>query len=255
MSAQQAIRNESGAWPPLETDETLRVYAQPEIEHVLKEVGDRSAVVTAYFENGREFALTSIVGFSSDRGALFLDPGPDEAANRRWLAAGTTLLVTNQGQVKIKFVAREVNEVMFRGERSFRIPMPEFLVRLQRRQFFRIATSLSDPIRCLIPVPETGQDAPAMVLDVSVGGVALLDNQLDLDFEPGNVYENCRLELGTLGLITVGLEVRNFSEVNLRNGLVARRAGCKFLNLSRAAENQVQRYIMNLELKKNLRAR
>jgi flagellar brake protein len=255
LSSPQTAHKEPAPWPALETDEDLRVYAKPEIEHVLKDVSDKGVVVTAFFNRGQEFALTSIVDILPAAGVMFLDPGPDEAANRRWLAATDTLFLTNQAQVKIKFVARGIDEVSFRGERAFRVPMPPFLVRLQRREYFRIATSLVNPIICQVPVKATGEDARVVVLDISIGGIALLDNQLDLDLEPGNVYENCRIDLPQLGVVRTAIEVRNFSEVNLRNGLVARRAGCRFLDLSRAAENQVQRYIMSLELKKDFRSR
>lgn len=255
MSATQSNRNENTPWPPLETSEQLRVHSQPEIEHVLKEVSEKGAVVTAYFDRGREFALTSIVGLSLDAHALFFDPGPDERVNRRWLASAAMLFITSQGQVKIKFAGHGVEEVLYRGSRAFRVPLPAFLVRLQRREFFRIATSLVNPIFCHIPHASDGREAQAMVLDISVGGVALLDNQLELEFEPGNVYPNCRIDLPSFGLVNTGLEICNFSEVNLKNGLVARRAGCRFMDLGRAAENQVQRYIMSLELKKGLRAK
>lgn len=255
MSLPQSTRNDDTPWPPLETSEQLRVNSQPEIEHVLKEVSEKGAVVTAYFNRGSEFALTSVVGLSLDAQALFLDPGPDEKANRRWLASASMLFITNQAQVKIKFAAYAIDEVLYRGYRAFRVPLPGFLVRLQRREFFRIATSLANPIVCHIPIANADREAQAVVLDISVGGVALLDNQLELDFEPGNVYPDCRLDLPGLGLVKTGLEICNFSEVNLRNGLVARRAGCRFMDLGRAAENQVQRYIMSLELKKELRAK
>lgn len=255
MNQPLPARNESGAWPPLETNEQLRVYAQPDIEHVLKEVSEKGAVVTAYFERGREFALTSIVGLSLEARTMFFEPGPDEDINRRWLSSASMLFMTNQGEVRIKFAGRSIAEVSYRGERTFRVPMPPFLVRLQRREYFRIATSMMDPIICHIPVRGHEQDAQAVIMDISVGGVALMDNHVDLEFEPGSVYPRCWIDLPLLGIVRTGLEVCNFSEVNLRNGLVARRAGCRFVDLSRAAENLVQRYIMSLELKKEMRAK
>jgi len=52
----------------------------------------------------------------------------------------------------------------------------------------------------------------------------------------------------------MGLEVRNVAETKkVVKGKVTRRAGCKFLNLSRVAESVIQRYIMSVEMAQDMR--
>lgn len=219
-----------------------------EIAFALKSIMEKGALVTAYFRGGTEFALTSIVAVLPDKRQILVDPGPTESVNSKWLQADDMLFITAQGQIKIKFTASRVEETQMHGRRAFRVPMPEFLVRLQRREYFRITTSLLRPIVCTVPVTGITRDAEAVVADLSCGGAALIDNHHALDFEIGNVYSGCRLVLTPEEKLNLTIEVRNLSEMTLRNGLSCWRAGCRFVDLSPAAQGLLQRFIMNAEL-------
>ena len=213
----------------------------------------RAEVVTAYFSEGAEFTLSTIIGVPDDSEELFLEPGPDKRANRNLLQARGILFVTHEGAVKIKFTTERIDETERNGIRVLRAGIPEFLVRLQRREFFRIPTSVVNPVRCCFRF-EDGRETTATLLDISIGGVCLLDDQQTLDFRPGKRYEDCRIELPGHGTLDVGLEVRNTAETNkVRNGKTVRRAGCQFLKLPPQGESIVQRYIMSLEMAHDMR--
>lgn len=254
MSAPLRDNRAVRSWPSLEADIALRVSSAAEIQHILRKIMDRAAVVAAYYRNGKEFSLSTIIGVSAETNELFLEPGPDELANKRMLESNKLLFVTHEGQVKIKFIAERISEVEMMGVRAYRIAIPEFLVRLQRREFFRIPTSIVNPVLCSFRLGH-GQETTAVLSDISVGGVALLDNRQTLDFKQGNRYEHCYIDLPGQGMFEMGLEVRNVAETRkVKNGVITRRAGCKFLNLSRNAENIVQRYIMSLEMSQDMRS-
>lgn len=214
---------------------------------------DRAAVVAAYFSAGNECCLSTIMGISGETNELFLEPGPDELVNKRLLEANKILLVTHERQVKIKFTADRIAEDEFQGLPAYRIPAPDYLIRLQRREFFRIRTSVANPVLCCFKL-EDGHETTAVLADISVGGVALVDNLHTLDFKPGDRYDHCYIELPGHGTLEMGLEIRNAGETKaVKNGKFTRRAGCKFLNLSRTAESVVQRFIMSLEMSQDLR--
>ena len=91
------------------------------------------------------------------------------------------------------------------------------------------------------------------MLDISIGGVALMDNHGAPGFQIGDIFENCRIGLPEIGTLTVSLGVRNSFDTPLKNGLSFRRCGCRFLDISAATETLVQRYIMHLERSRNFR--
>ncbi len=253
MSAQPHTHRHARRWPPLETDESLRVYARTEIFYILKKIMDRATVVSVQFNSGKESLLTTITRVSEPSNELFLEPGPDKEINERLLRARDVLLTSHEGQVKIKFTAENIDEAEYLGVRAFRTTLPEFLIRLQRRQFFRIPTSVVNPVFCCFRLDD-GQETTAVLVDISVGGVCLIDIHHTLDFKVGATYDSCYIDLPGHGTVDMGLQVRNVADTRkVIDGKVARRAGCRFVNLSRPGESAIQRYIMSLEMARDMR--
>lgn len=239
----------------LDDDARYAVSQPAEIVFVLRQIMQNAQLVTAYLDGSADFALTSVLAVLPDTAEVVLDVAPDAAANRRLLAAKRVLLVTSHDQVKVKFATSEVREVRYKGGPALRIPLPGTLVRIQRREHYRIATPITKPLICTLPLPDRGPGAQAetIVLDISIGGVALMDNHDATGFQIGDVFENCRIGLPEVGTLVVTLMVRNSFETPLRNGLSFRRCGCRFLNLPPSSESLVQRYIMYLERSRNFR--
>ncbi|MEO8007110.1 MAG: flagellar brake protein [Betaproteobacteria bacterium] len=238
----------------LDDDDRFTVNQTAEIVFVLKQIMQNTQLVTAYLNGGADFALTSVLAVMPDTAEVVLDVSADAAVNKRLLAAEKVLLVTSYDQVRVKFAANDIHEVSYKGRPALRIALPTSLVRIQRRESYRIATPITKPLICTLPLPDRGQGVQAenVVLDISIGGLALMDNHDATGFQIGDVFENCRIGLPEVGTLVISLKVRNSFETPLRNGLSFRRCGCEFLNLAPSRESMVQRYIMFLERSRNI---
>jgi c-di-GMP-binding flagellar brake protein YcgR len=232
-------------------DEEIKclIHSRTEIAFLLRSIMKHNALITAYFNKGNEFILTSIVGFDAS-GDVLLDLGPDEDLNQRLVESrGQILFTTTHERVKVKFASAQATKVSFKGREAFRIAIPQKLVRMQRREYYRVATGIVNPLKCRITLPIEGADtlAEVTVLDLSCGGVALIDQHHTVDLEPGNEYRNCNITLPDLGTIVTGLQVCNTFEVTLRNGLACKRSGCQYIGLQESERGLIQRYITRLE--------
>ena len=127
------------------------------------------------------------------------------------------------------------------------------MIRLQRREYYRINTPLSMPIKVSIPAEIEGKVdiLKLSLVDISCGGIAVLDEKKVLDCTIGKSYERCKLDLPGVGLVEIVLQVRNHQELVLLNGKSNRRIGCQFINLSNSVLSHIQRYIMKLERERN----
>lgn len=237
----------------LEDDDRFAVTQTAEIVFVLKKIIQNTQMVSAYINGSTDFALTSLLDVIPETAEVILDISSDAAANKRLLAAKKVLLVTSHDRVKIKFTTSDIREVLYKGRPALRMPLPGTILRIQRRESYRIATPIMKPLICTLPLPDRGPgvQAETIVLDISIGGVALMDNHDATGFNIGDVFESCRIGLPEVGTLVVSLEVRNSFETPLKNGLSFRRCGCQFMNLMPASENLVQRYIMSLERSRN----
>jgi c-di-GMP-binding flagellar brake protein YcgR len=91
------------------------------------------------------------------------------------------------------------------------------------------------------------------LVDISCGGVALLDEKKILNADFGTVYENGKIDLPGVGLINVTLQVRNSQNLLLMNHKTSRRIGFQFLNMPQAILSQIQKLITKIERERNAR--
>ncbi len=220
-----------------------------EILFILRELMRKGALITAYFNDGSDYLLTTLLAVE-DNGTLLLDYGADAEMNQKALASEKVVFIANHDKVKVQFSRPNLQPVNFEGRPAFRTTLPESVMRLQRREYYRLTTPSSRPVKCLIPVhTEKGplRDVEAMVLDISNGGVAVIAPPDGLTLKVGSTLADCRIVIPDMGTIFTSIQVKNMFDVTLKNGTHVRRAGCQFSHLDGAAMALVQRYIIRVE--------
>lgn len=222
-----------------------------EVERILRDVMNDKGIVTAYAESGRDFMLTSIVGVDPAGKSVYLDYGADEGMNTLLMNSREVILSMSHDQVRVQFSAPGLEKVRLGEAPAFRAPMPTQLLRLQRREYYRLVTSVVNPIKCLINTDEG--DLESTVVDISIGGIGILAYHKDLSLHAGRIYHGCRLTLPGVGQFAVSLNVRSTFEVVLKNGRTSRRAGCQFIDLPPNLETEIQRYIIRVDRERRSR--
>lgn len=241
---------------PLSASDDLSRYtlnSPVEIGYVLRTLIKSSQNVTIYFNQGKDFTLTTLLDLDMDKGNLVLDWGSSEETNRRLLASDRNVMVTAPGGVRIQFVTGTVKQIEFNGRPAFSVAVPASMVKLQRREFFRVELPISTPYQCHIPSHPAGAQKLA-VHDISLGGVGLTVPEARL-FSIGETYEDCRLDLRDFGLHSVTLEVRNLVTLEQRGGMLSHRMGCMFVSPKSSLQNQLQRFIAQIERERNALAK
>lgn len=217
----------------------------------LKEQGDR---VTVFFNEGKDFLLTEIVDVSDKE--LFLDVGSNRLMNQRAQETDRLFCVTRHDKVRIQFLLHGLAQTQVGAHPAFRAALPESVLRLQRREFFRLTTPIARPLKCLIPKPQAGERPlvlEATILDISGGGLAFTLPEGEPVPNTADEYADCQIDLPEVGTIVTRLQVRNMFDVLLKNGTRHRRIGCKFIDLPPQMLNLVQRYIIKMERERKAR--
>lgn len=230
------------------------LHSTTEIQYVLRSLIKATDLITAYFNEGSDFLLTALLAV--DDAGIVLDYGASEAMNRKLLAARKIILIATHDRVKIQFAVSGVVATEHEGRPAFRAPLPQKLLRLQRREYYRLMAPVANPLKCeLTLVQEAGGTCTieAQVVDISGGGIAVMTAPSGFEFSVGQQFESCTLELPEIGTIHAGLRVCNLFNVTLRNGTRSKRCGCQFMNLSSAMVTMVERYIMKVERERKAR--
>lgn len=222
-----------------------------EVIYYLKQLVKRTKLITAYVDDGKRFFLSSLLNVDEDTGTIFLDPPQDEAFNSLVTIAKTLTIVASLDKVKIQFRSFTLRESAFNGQRSISTAIPDCLLRLQRREYFRLEPPASHPILCRLSLKDTeGETKTAEwgVADISAGGVGLIapTNQL-ANCQRDTLYQSCRLEIPEEGVLLVNLRVRKTVEFSTESGRHHLQVGCEFINIPSSRLAMVERYITRIE--------
>jgi c-di-GMP-binding flagellar brake protein YcgR len=233
------------------------LHAKPEIVSVLRSLVQKRAIVTAYFNHGQSFLLTVLLAINPEKNEIIFDISNDKEMNRRALKAGKFIFTTAIDKVKIQFSLNKLSAEQYEGRPAFRAEIPESLLRLQRREYFRLSIPISNPVRCIISTLSADGRALSTtthLLDISGGGAGLLvpPEQASL-YERGVVLDNCKIMLPDEGLLAATLCVRDIFDVTTKSGHRYLRAGCEFVNLPGSRLTTIQRYITRVERERKAR--
>ena len=231
------------------------VGSRREIISLLRSIGEKNQLIRMLIHGEADVCVTTILEVDPDTNIVTLDRSIDAEQNLRILAARRISFETTLDKIRILFASDDVTETIFERRAALQMALPESLVRLQRREFYRMATPLTNPVRATVPLPQElgGGSAVFPLADISCGGIAVLDNKFMLGNTIGVNYPGCRIDLPDIGTVTTTLQVRNSLDLTLLNNKTNRRLGCHFLGISGANLAMVQRYITKLERERNAR--
>ncbi len=243
----------------LEKWRDYEVKSRREVVALLHQIGEKHQLVRMLVRGEADVCVTTLLAVDPVTHTMVLDRSIERMQNERILEAGTLRCDTSLDKIRILFTAANLRPTLFEGKAALCADIPASLIRLQRRQFYRMETPVSNPVRAILPLPlepaaETGAASAAFPLhDISCGGIAIFDSTFQLDNTIGVRFPNCRIELPEIDPVTVALEVRYSQDLTLLNNKSKRRIGLQFADISRGDAASVQRYITRLERERNAR--
>ena len=220
---------------------------------VFRGMVERVPQITVFFNEGRDTVLTSMISYNDS--GLFLDLGPNSEMNRKALEARTLFCVAELDKVKIQFTLHGLQRVETNARPAFFAALPDNVLRLQRREYYRLATPIARPLKCVIPfrmANGANRIVEAHVGDISGGGVGIVSIPLDIPLEAG-LELSCKIDLPEVGVVKSTIVVRSVFESVMRSGAMSRRAGCEFVNLPGSMLTLIQRYIIKVERERKAR--
>jgi c-di-GMP-binding flagellar brake protein YcgR len=228
----------------LVNDAKIRTLAEPwlnDLHGLLRQLVDSATVLNLSAPDGSSYTTTL---WTVDPGhrkiSLSADAGHPQLQGL--LDAGEAAVVGYLDTVKLQFDLHSMVLVRDNKTCALQADMPSEIFRFQRRLAVRAAPLPSgSPVAHLVhpSLPETQLDL--RVLDVSIGGCALLlpDNLPPL--QPGVRMRNTIIELDPATRFEATLQLQHVTSLNSGSGGV--RLGCEMQQLSSESQRALQRYI------------
>ena len=96
---------------------------------------------------GEEMMLTTLLIAQPDRNLLVFDCSGSADINRRFLQSSHNVFAGRPGGIHVQFTTGRASEMIYGGSKAFSVALPKHVVRLQRRDTFRIETPRGKPLQ------------------------------------------------------------------------------------------------------------
>ena len=233
--------------PSLSDDEIEDRYfllGRMEILSVLNDLIHYREPITVYFNGGRDFFQTTLLEARAD--ALVFDLSGDPDANRRLPASSTCLFVSHLNGIRVQFLGTQPGRFSWGGSDAFWVPLPERVVRVQRRESYRILMPVAKPLIAKLFADDDSRIGEWPAHDLSVGGLGLAAIGLP-PVEAGQIIARLTLKLPWPVTVDCAAQVRHVTQIAERQDGNRYRIGLSFVHLAPSAGVAIQRYITRIE--------
>jgi len=228
----------------LGTDDALaefRVTAPGEIRALLKQLMDDVVPLNLSASDGSAYTTT----------LWTLDPAAGRLSFTADMMAPTVLDIVEADEcaavayldrVKVQFDVTDLVVVQGHKASVLQARFPREMFRFQRRNTFRVRTiERTSPTASFRHPGIPDMSLALRVLDVSIGGCALLQPGNVPALQPGALVKGVRLSLDAETQIEAGLRLHHVTSTGAENGSV--RLGCEIVGLNPTAQRALQVYI------------
>lgn len=231
-------------------NEEFLVHSRASVVALLRQLMRQAEPILTVFNDGQTTLTTTILHVDSDKGIVVMEYGQDPELNRQLLASRDILFDIKQNSIILQFTAPLVRQARLKGESVFVIALPDMVLRLQRREYFRLDTSSAN-MSCTLTA--NGATYVYTIDDISVGGLGLEDNSRAMEFVPFQVFANAQVNIDGMGPMSMKLQVRNNLDTTNLDGKPIKRIGMAFMELTPEQENRLQRYINRQQMEEQRR--
>ena len=229
-----------------------------EILSMMRRLRDSRVLVNVHLDRGLNGFVSALLDANNE--AVVLDVSPDEWVNERARSASVLICSTQLDKVRIQFELAGVTSATHETRPALRAALPLEMLRLQRRDSYRLSVPQHSRVGCVIRLPHPDPaEAPGQtveheprVVDISTEGVALLLPNPDLPLTVGTLLPDSVLSLPEGDSARLTLRVQNLQHITQPNGAQNLRLGCRMIGAAPRFVAQLQRYIFKIERERKL---
>ena len=188
----------------------------------------------------------------ADKERLVIDLGSNDYENQLALEITDMHLTAETQGAKVEFILSKLEDESYEGLPAFAADLPDELLMIQRREYFRVSAPLNPVFYCHVTWPDGSGEGRLRLQDLSLGGIgALSDSPVPETLEGGEMFKALRVELGEYGRFEVDANLINVGQRsvvgNKNETVVTPRLSFRFAMLNFAQERLLQQVIFSLE--------
>ena len=228
----------------------FRVSAPGEIRALLKQLMDEVAPLNLSASDGSSYT-TTLWTIDPAAGRISFTADMMAPAVHDIVEADECAAVAYLDRVKVQFDVTDLVVVQGHKASVLQARLPQEVFRFQRRNTFRVRTlERTSPTASFRHPGIPDMSLALRVLDVSIGGCALLQPANVPALQPGVMIKGVRLALDADTRIDAGLVLHHVTSTGAENGSV--RLGCEIVGMNPGAQRALQVYIDQTQKRRRL---
>jgi c-di-GMP-binding flagellar brake protein YcgR len=230
----------------------FRVTAPGEIRSLLKQLMDDAVPLNLSASDGSAYT-TMLWTVDPASGRISFTADMMAPAVHDIVEADECVAVAYLDRIKLQFDVSDL--VLVQGHKAsvLQARLPPEVFRFQRRNTFRVRTiERTAPVAAFRHPAIPDMSLVLRVLDVSIGGCALLQPANVPTLQPGVVIRGVRLSLDGATQIDAGLMLHHVTSTGAENGSV--RLGCEIVGMSPTSQRALQLYIDQTQKRRRMMA-
>lgn len=219
----------------------FRVDAPPEIRHLLQALHDGAVHVHLHASTGVTYT-TTVWTLDTQREVMLFAADGEDARLTQLLQDPDVTAVAYLDSVKLQFDVGDLMVVRGLQTGTLRASFPQVMWRFQRRSAFRQKSTMRGHALVRLRHPHMPEMALELrLLDVGIGGCALLLPHDVPALEPGTLFNRVAVELDPVTRIDTGLRLHHVTSLGEEAPGV--RLGCSFFGLHADSARTLQRWL------------
>ena len=221
------------------------VTSEAEITHILKSLTVRPELITVYLKNTNDFLITTLLGIDENNTCLYIDDVKDQKKRNNIISNKTLTITTQLNGIKFLFPVNVIGKTLYKDQFAFKISFPDYILKLQRREFFRTAPPLNHILKCQLNISDININVD--IADISEGGLSLVDRNNLLFIKPDTVIKSCQINLPKLGVIESDLKVNRVTYSENDPKRQTKYIGCEYIQPGNMTTALIRRYILKVD--------
>jgi c-di-GMP-binding flagellar brake protein YcgR len=238
----------------MESESTFLIGNQAQIISHLSLLFNNKCLLSANFADNNDSFLTTIIKIDKKNNSLILDYAPKEYLSQQVLNSPVIIFKTEYLGIKVSFQVTQLAKTQHEERPAFIMPIPEAILWVQRREFYRVKSPISKSSYCRL-ILEDREPIDLKLYDISLSGFSVLNESREIShlLVLNAQFDQCKLILSETGEDTISFEVRNVYIINPEKLNKIEKIGCKFTYITSAFESAIQRYMQRIERENKLK--
>jgi len=200
--------------------------------------------VYVYIDSLDQSFVTEILGLDLANGFIWLGRPYDRNMLKAITADCEFVAVAFPENIKLQFCGRGIEQTHYEGTQALRIAVPKSIVRLQRRNYFRVMAD--EDMMAHVHIEEPGLEGEYELVDISLAGCGISVNARAKHFSVGQQLRQVKLAIPDHGSpLKISLVIKNIKHNPDDESHVC--LGCEMQLLLPKEESRLQRFLLAAE--------